>query len=138
MPVISDDVSTETQGDTIIRFEEGLIGFSECKDFLLMANDTIAPFRLLQSAQKDVSFLILDASMVIPEYCELIPAREWESIGVSAVDVPRTAFVICVLGRSANESTGNFQAPVIINYKKMIGRQIILTDSALSVRQPLL
>jgi len=35
------------------------------------------------------------------------------------------------------DSRGNFQAPLIINYKKMIGRQLILTDVALSVRQPL-
>ncbi len=138
MPVISQHVSTETQGDTIIHFDEGLVGFSECKDFLFVENETIAPFRLLESAQKEVSFLVLEASMVVPDYSNHIPTREWESIGLSAAEARHSAFVICVLGHSAGESTGNFQAPLIINHKKMIGRQVILTDSALSVRHPLL
>jgi flagellar assembly factor FliW len=124
--------------NTIIHFDEGLIGFSECKDFQLMENDTIAPFRLLQSAEKkDVGFMVLDPSVVMADYYKRIPVREWESIALSTNDL-LLAFVICIIGPSANNSTGNFQAPLIINYKKMIGRQVILTDVALSVRQPLM
>ena len=138
MPVISHELSTETRGDTSIHFEEGLVGFSECKDFLMTENDSIAPFRLLQSASKEVSFLVLEASMVMSDYRSQIPSREWESIGVSATDPSAAAFVICVLGGSPSESTGNFQAPLIINYRSFIGRQVILTDTAFPVRQPLL
>src|SRR4030095_12178119 len=31
--------------EAIIHFDEGLVGFSECKDFVLMENPTLAPFR---------------------------------------------------------------------------------------------
>ncbi len=131
--------SIRAQGkDTIIHFDEGLIGFSECKDFQLMENDGIVPFRLLQSAEKkEVGFLVIEPSVIMEDYYSRVPAREWESIGVSATE-PHLAFVICVIGPSPTDSTGNFQAPLIINYKKMIGRQVILTDAALSVRQPLM
>jgi flagellar assembly factor FliW len=123
--------------DTIIHFDEGLIGFSECKDFQLMENDSIAPFRLLQSAEtKEVGFLVLEPSVIMEDYYSRVPAREWETIGVSATE-PHLAFIICVIGQSPKHSTGNFQAPLIINYQRMIGRQVILTDAALSVRQPL-
>jgi flagellar assembly factor FliW len=123
--------------DTIIHFDEGLIGFSECKDFQLMENDGIAPFRLLQSPEaKDVGFLVLEPSLVMDDYYSRIPAREWESIGLSAAD-RGLAFIICVIGASPKESTGNFQAPLIVNCRRMIGRQVILTDAVLSVRQPL-
>jgi len=124
--------------DTIIHFDEGLIGFSECKDFQLMESDNIAPFHLLQSAEtKEVGFLVLEPSAIVRDYYSRIPAREWESIGLSNTD-PHLAFVICVIGPLPKESTGNFQAPLIVNYQKMIGRQVILTDAVLSVRQPLL
>ena len=123
--------------DTIIHFDEGLIGFSECKDFQLMENDGIAPFRLLQSAEKkDVGFMVLDPTVIMRDYYGRIPAREWESVALSTKD-PLLAFVICIIGPTPKASTGNFQAPLIINYKKMIGRQLILTDVGLSVRQPL-
>jgi flagellar assembly factor FliW len=124
--------------DTIIHFDEGLIGFSDCKDFQLMENGSIEPFRLLQSPQtKEVGFLVLEPSVVMPDYYNRIPVREWESIGISPAE-RGLAFVICVIGSSPKESTGNFQAPLIVNYKKMIGRQVILTDPGFSVRQPLM
>ena len=135
--ILEQNVRAESK-NTIIHFDEGLIGFSDCKDFQLMENDSIAPFRLLQSTQtKKVGFLVLEPSVVMADYYKRIPAREWESIELSASD-PQLAFVICVIGPSAKDGTGNFQAPLIVNYTKMIGRQVILTDVALSVRQPLM
>ena len=124
--------------DAIIHFEEGLIGFSDCKNFVLMETEELAPFRLFQSTERpDIGFLVLDPSIVVKNYRELIPDREWESLGLQDRD-GHLMLAICIIGRTPFESTGNFQAPLIINYKKMVGRQIILTDTALSVRQPLL
>ena len=97
--------------NTIIHFDEGLIGFSECKHFQLMENDTITPFRLLQSAEKkDVGFMVLDPSVVMADYYKRIPAREWESVALSTND-PLLAFVICIIGPSAKTSTGNGSMP---------------------------
>jgi len=45
------------------------------------------------------------------------------------------AVVICSIGHPPERSTGNFQAPIIINYAKMIGRQVVLSESSLSPRQ---
>jgi len=135
------DQQNETKSyskDSIIRFEEGLIGFAECKHFVLMENDQIAPLRMFQSAGSEiVSFLVLDAKMRIPGYYDDVPAREWESIGVTD-PAKRLAFVIVNIGLNAKESTGNFQAPILINYETMIGRQVILTDSGFCLRHPLI
>jgi len=130
-------VRTKFSGDDCIRFAEGLIGFPECKDFVLLENDDLNPFRLLQSVERtDVGFLVLDPTLVAREYYQVVPDREWESVGVTN-GTPRLAFVSVIIGRSPEESTGNLQAPLLINCHQMIGRQIILTDSGLSVRHPL-
>jgi len=124
--------------DAIIHFDEGLIGFSEFKDYVLMENESLAPFRLLQSLESPhVGFLVLEAASLVRNYYELVPAREWESLGVNGKTKP-LAFVIVVIGSTPQASTGNFQAPLLINYDKMMGKQVILTDSGLSVRQPLM
>ena len=123
--------------DAIIHFDEGLIGFSDFKDFVLMENDSLAPFRLLQSLESpQVGFLVLEPTALANNYYDLVPAREWESLGVTKKTKP-LAFVIVVIGNTPQGSTGNFQAPLLVNYEKMVGKQIILTDSGLSVRQPL-
>jgi flagellar assembly factor FliW len=124
--------------DAIIHFDEGLIGFSEFKDYVLMENDSLAPFRLLQSLESPkVGFLVLEAATLVPNYYELVPPREWESLGVDGQTKP-LAFVIVVIGSTPQASTGNFQAPLLINYDQMLGKQVILTDSGLSVRQSLM
>ena len=124
--------------DAIIHFEEGLIGFSEFKDFVLMENDNLAPFRLLQSLESpSVGFLVLEATTLVNNYYDVVPDREWESLGVGGETRP-LAFVIVVIGSTPESSTGNFQAPLLINHDTMIGKQVILTDSGFSVRQPLL
>ena len=123
--------------DAIIHFDEGLIGFSDFKDFVLMENDSLAPFRLLQSLESpQVGFLVLEPTALANNYYDLVPAREWESLGVTEKTKP-LAFVIVVIGNTPQASTGNLQAPLLVNYEKMVGKQIILTDSGLSVRQKL-
>lgn len=124
--------------DAIIHFDEGLIGFSEFKDFVLMENDSLAPFRLLQSLESpQVGFLVLEPTALVNNYYDLVPAREWESLGVGTRTKP-LAFVIVVVGATPESSTGNLQAPLLIDYDSMTGKQIILTDSGFSVRHPLI
>ena len=123
--------------DAIIHFDEGLIGFSEFKDFILMENDSLAPFRLLQSLEApEIGFLVLEPTALVNHYYQLVPQREWDCLGVNGKTKP-LGFIIVVVGTTPESSTGNFQAPLLINYDRMIGKQIILTDSGFSVRQPL-
>jgi flagellar assembly factor FliW len=124
--------------DSIIRFEEGLIGFSDCKDFVLMENEQIAPLRRLQSTEReDVGFFVLDPVLIMPNYYDLIPTRDWESLGLQ-YDGAKIVLAICILGSTPGDSTGNLQAPILINYTQMVGKQVILTESNLSSRHPLL
>ncbi len=124
--------------ETVIQFDEGLIGFSDCKSFVLMENDDIAPFRRLQSIDRpEVGFLVVDPSLIVSDYYSMIPQREWDSLELST-PAAGIAFAICIIGPSSRESTGNLQAPLIINYEKMAGKQIILTDTYLTSRHPLL
>jgi flagellar assembly factor FliW len=128
---------TQYRKDTLIRFEEGLIGFAEAKNFVLIEEKDIAPLRLMQSAgSSHVNFLVLDPRVRIADYYDQIPAREWEALGITDPS-KRLAFVIVNIGLNAKESTGNFQAPILVNYETMRGRQVILTDSGFCLRHPL-
>jgi flagellar assembly factor FliW len=133
---LEDDLQAREQ-ETVIHFEEGLIGFADFKHFSLQENDYLAPFRLLKAVEsKDVGFLVLDPTTRTPDYCHMVPDREWESVGMTDVS-RRLAFVTVVLGATAEKSTANFQAPLLVNYDNMTGKQVILTDSPFSVREKL-
>ena len=133
----SSAVAVRYAEDSILRFSEGLIGFNDCKSFVLLESEGIAPFRRLQSTERDdVGFLVLDAAYLSKNFLSMVPERDWESIGLTD-PAARLAFVICIIGPTPAESTGNLQAPLIINYANMTGRQVILGEVEFSSRHPL-
>jgi flagellar assembly factor FliW len=73
---------------------------------------------------------VIDPSLIVADYHSMIPKREWESLELSK-PAAGIALAICIIGPSSTESTGNLQAALIINYEKMLGKQIILTDTYL-------
>lgn len=123
--------------DSIIFFEEGLVGFPECKNFVLKESEAITPFQVLECIDSDLNFIVIEPSLVRGNYHDRVPEREWASIGVTDHD-KRVAFSIVIIGSTPEESTGNLQAPLLINYDSMTGKQVILMDSDFSVRQPLI
>ena len=127
-----------TATESTIQFQEGLIGFYDCKSFRLIAREEIAPFRWLQSVDRpDIGFLVIDPSLVISGYKTVIPNREWESLGIADPD-NGMVFVTCMVAPSSGESTGNLQAPLLVNLQKQAGKQVILTETGLTSRHPLI
>ena len=123
--------------EDVILFKEGLVGFPGCKRFVLMENEALSPFRVLQCVdQSKVGFLVLDPRVVVKSYNRSIPAEAWYDLGITNVQ-ERLSLVISIIGNAPEESTANLQAPLLINYKDMVGRQMILTKSRYSVTQPL-
>ena len=126
-----------TKADYVVRMDEGLIGFSNYKEFMFSEHADLVPFRLLESVDSPkVEFLVIDPNVLVPGYSEVIPDRTWEAVGVTDRN-RRLAFVVASLGPSPRESIANLQAPILVNYETMTARQVILTDAAFPIRHPL-
>jgi flagellar assembly factor FliW len=123
--------------EDIITFEEGLVGFPSCKRFVLMENENLAPFRILQCVDdRTVGFLVLDPTMIIKNYHRSIPSAEWRSLGLSD-PAHRLSLTISVIGQTPDQCSANLRAPLLINARKMVGKQLILVKSRFSVTEPL-
>ena len=122
----------------VIIFEEGLIGFPNAKRFILIESESLSPFRVLKCVDNpQIGFLVLDPRAVIKTYDRSIPQESWRSLEV--VDkADRLTMVISIIGKNPQESTANLQAPLLINHRKMLGKQLILTTARYSVTQKLL
>ena len=126
-----------TVTERLIQFDEGLIGFYDCKSFLLIEREDIAPFFWLQSTERaDVGFLVIDPALVVHDYRAIIPNREWDSLGIDKNS--GLVLVTCSVGTKNAASTGNLQAPILVNYHTNEGKQIILTETGLTSRHPLI
>ena len=60
--------------EDVITFDEGLVGFPACKRFVVMENEALSPFRILQSVdQRHVGFLVIDPRVIVKNYNRSIP-----------------------------------------------------------------
>ena len=122
----------------VILFEEGLIGFPSAKRFILIESESLSPFRVFKCVDNpQIGFLVLDPRTIVKTYERSIPQESWRSLEVEDKS-DRLTLVISIIGKDPQESTANLQAPLLINHRKMLGKQLILTTARYSVTQKLL
>ncbi|MGP3561706.1 flagellar assembly protein FliW [Geobacillus sp. BK01] len=114
--------------DEIIRFPHGLPGFAEEKRFVLLPlADT--PFVILQSVDTPaLGFVLIEPFSYFPAYEIELDEATLEQLGIeSERDV--ALYAILTVADPFDNTTANLQAPVVINARKRIGKQVILTNT---------
>lgn len=111
----------------VLRFQEGIIGFGDSRDFLIVDDEESQPFRWLVSLEdSDLSFAMIEAGLVLSDY-------EEKYFGGKNVSV----FLFVALREPVEESTMNLRSPLVIDNSSRSGQQVVLEDEALSMRFPL-
>ena len=119
----------------VVTFPEGIPGFEQCQRFVLILADELSPLSCLQALDPPFpSFLAATPAIVRPDYrTELSPTDRFK-LGVTAAD-PVLWLLILTIG--LQKVTANLKAPVVINARKMIGRQVFIDDEEYSVNWPI-
>ena len=122
----------EVEDGQLIDFEEGLPGFPDDRQFVLLENED--PFCWLQSCSDgDNAFILIDAFSVIPDYSPQVDKEEFAPLGEYNAD-DFLIYNIVVLPEDVNEMTVNLIAPVVINSVTKKGRQVIAKNENYGVR----
>ena len=122
-------------GDAILHIPEGMLGFSRLTRYVLIEEEGLHPFLRLQSLDDpDLAFPVVDAHLVDPDYFRLLPQKELAGLKIRNRS-ELLVLVVTIIRQAPEESSVNLKAPLLINHTRMIGRQIILTESP-DVRTP--
>jgi flagellar assembly factor FliW len=114
----------EVDKEQLIRFENGLPGFLEEKEFVFLPLSEDGLFSILQSVTNSgLAFITTNPFLVYKDYefdltktdQKLLDIKDSKDIFIQ---------VIVTLNKTLEESTVNLQAPLIINGK--VGKQVIL------------
>ncbi|MBI3578557.1 MAG: flagellar assembly protein FliW [Ignavibacteriales bacterium] len=117
----------EVEEQHVLHFPEGIIGFEECRKFLIVHDEDSEPFRWLVSLEDAaLSFPLLDPTLLIPDYNKGLGSKEEANI-----------FVIATLNEKVEESTLNLRSPIVVDETRT-GRQIVLDDESLQLQFPLI
>jgi len=110
-----------------ISFPEGLYGFEEYIDYVLMDAEH-QPFFWLQSIKdKDIAFILINPFLFRPDYELNIPNEDLEDIGIKSPE-KALIFTIVTIPPDGSAMTANLQGPLVINRENMTGKQAILSD----------
>lgn len=127
----------EYEEENTIRFPHGLPGFEDLHTYVWLHPDPELPISYLQCVDDGhVSFIVIDPFLVLPSYeFELSESVKKELQLTKPEDV--TILVIVTVKGDIREATVNLKAPLVINKKERIGKQVILHDYPYQMKHPL-
>jgi flagellar assembly factor FliW len=125
----------EIDEEKIIHFPEGILGFEEEKKFVVINDeDEESPFGWLQAIENpELTFVIINPFFVYPNYDITIPETAQKKLEIQDKK-DLIIYSIVVVPKDIEKMTANLIGPIIINTKKMIGKQVILDDDRYSTK----
>lgn len=119
-----------------IHFPEGLVGFEELREFIVVPNKKEGPLFWIQSLDDtDIAFIVTDPTNFFLDYSVQPEKNELVKLGIESAD---DCYVLSIVTVSENkEITLNLAAPVLFSPKSNHAVQVILEDTAYEVKTPL-
>ncbi|WP_339205359.1 flagellar assembly protein FliW [Paenibacillus sp. FSL K6-3182] len=127
-------MSTE---QTSYKFEQGIPGFEHLTQFIFEEVGDNLPMKLMKAGDEpSISLLVADPFLFYPEYEWQLPDHVKEELGINSEEEVEIWSVLTINTDFAN-ATINLLAPIILNRRTLLGKQLILHDNTYSSRAPL-
>jgi len=111
----------------IITFEDGMYGFGDSKDYLLIGNvEKDLPFHWFQSIDdRELSFVITDPFLFVENYDFELDDLTVEKLEIESIE-DISVYVTVIIPENVEEVTVNLKSPVIIKIRNRKAKQVIL------------
>lgn len=107
----------------IFNFSDGLFGFEDLKEFIVISEEETAPFKWLLSVENpDIGFPLINPWLIDANYFPGIKFDKEKEI----------IMVIVTLEDEKGYMSANFKAPIVFNAVEQIGRQVIVPSDKFS------
>lgn len=126
--------------ENIILMDEGLIGISDKKNYILIEKEDFKPFSYLQSID-DGSFIliVINPLLVEKEYKYSILQDDINALEIAELDPDSFSLLaIVIFSNRIEHITVNLKAPILVNVKTKRAKQIILLNDDYGVEEPLI
>ncbi|MDR3605894.1 MAG: flagellar assembly protein FliW [Oligoflexia bacterium] len=124
-----------TIGDNeIVSAPNGILGFPELQKFCLVdpADDTLILW--LQSVDHpEIAFPVLEPKIFRPDYTARLSANELRDLKLENVN-QSAVFSILTIPEDVTQMSANLKAPLVINLKEQILRQVVLQENEYSIK----
>ncbi len=120
--------------DKIIHMPLGILGFQNSFNYFILDHAEDSPFKWLQSADEaDLAFVIIDPYLFKPDYNVEVSNDDLAPIQTGDISDIVIAVLVSIHG-DPRLMTANLLAPLLVNYKKMLGMQTVMNNSSYTTR----
>ena len=125
----------EIDDSQILCFPTGLPGFDNCQQWFLLVEPENPDFGWLQSiADADVAIPVVTPRTIAADHEVRVARGELISLGIRGAE---DCHALAIMSKHDGEYTVNLRAPILINRRLRLGRQVIASGDA-ALRYPLL
>lgn len=123
--------------EEVITFADGIYGFAENKQYLLIRfEDDNAGILCLQNLEDPhLAFIVANPFLFLPDYQPIPTQRDLEKLGSPAPE-QLLFYNICSMQEDIAKSTINLRCPLMIHGETHQATQIILEDTRYVFKQP--
>jgi flagellar assembly factor FliW len=124
--------------DKIIRFEHGILGFPDLRDFTLIYDEekgNDAPIKWLQSIDEPgFAMPVMNPELVVKGYVPQFDRELLKPLGDNLASENIILLVTVTVPKDVTKTTVNLKAPIIISVDNRRAVQLICEDDSLSIR----
>ena len=127
----------EIQGQDILTFPSGMLGFSAERHFVMIEDEMGSPFHWLQAVEKqDLAFITINPETAVSDFSLDITVDHMKKLDTDKVE-DLSVRVIVTMAKKLQDVTINLQGPLLINFDKKLGLQFVVADGRYNTRHPL-
>jgi len=121
--------------EDVIRFPQGIPGFENFREFLLVTREECDPFIFLAALEHtDVALPLMPLA---PSTLSVRPSAAMLAPLAISGDDTIAYYAVASIGLNATQIIVNLRAPIVINLDTRLGCQVILPDERLPIASPI-
>lgn len=126
------------EDDKIIRFEQGILGFPDLKNFTLIFNiekGVESSIKWLQSLDEpNFAMPVMNPSLVTDNYTPMFNRELLEPLGDNLDSENLLMLVTVTVPKDITQTTVNLRAPIIVSVEARKAVQLISNDASYSIK----
>jgi flagellar assembly factor FliW len=116
--------------DRSIRFPKGLIGFENCKDFVLLQLKEDSPFLMLQSTERpELGLVVTDPFAFMEDFEIKVGDAERNILKLENIRQVAVLVTVSIPKGRPEQAALHLTGPILVNFQARLGLQIPQVDS---------
>ncbi len=120
----------EVPEESIITFPSGLVGLPRHTRYVVFDVEQDSGYQWLQSLEDDtLAVVIVHADFIQPDFHAQLTEDNMKDLEIMPNDQVEIVVIVTIPSSRPDQATANLRAPIIVNLRTRVGKQIILHES---------